>query len=536
MEDKYDAIVIGSGIGGLTTAALLSKAYGQKVLVLEQHWTLGGLTHEFDRKTKDATYSWDVGVHYVGFIKEGELMSDIYDYISNGNLEWQKMKDPFDTFWYPDFRFGVNSDLERYKKDLCALFPEEKKAILRYFKHVKAAAKWSAQWFLKETLPRPLSWIMALLKKSKRAFFMQTTQNYLDKNFKDSKLKALLTSQWGDYGTIPNESVFWGHCIIVNHYSIGGFYPKGGSKTIAQHIVPTIEASGGKCLSSCTVNEILIENGQAIGCTYKVKEQGKWVEKTVHATNIISSIGAKNTFRKLLRNPIHPKLDQLESGHTAVTIYLGLKGNPEEKLGVTGGNFWLFDNYEHNDFLKNEDVAENPAQFCFLSFPSLKNPSSKFHTAEIVVFSQFKSFEQWQNTAWQNRGEAYEKYKQKIAQRYIDFSEKRFPGFKDLIDYTEVSTPLSLQKFTKRSNGAMYGLDLSKKRFDLDCLNSKTSIPNLYLSGADVMILGVTGAAFGGAIAAAKIGSKWGALSLIPKIKKDNSQRKSQGKAMKIYS
>ncbi|MBL4649577.1 MAG: NAD(P)/FAD-dependent oxidoreductase [Aureispira sp.] len=386
MEDKYDAIVIGSGIGGLTTAALLSKAYGQKVLVLEQHWTLGGLTHEFNRKTKDATYSWDVGVHYIGFIKEGELMSDIYDYISNGNLEWQKMKDPFDTFWYPDFRFGVSSDLEQYKKDLCALFPEEKKAILRYFKHVKAAAKWSAQWFLKETLPRPLSWIMALLKKSKRAFFMQTTQNYLDKNFKDSKLKALLTSQWGDYGTIPNESVFWGHCVIVNHYSIGGFYPKGGSKTIAQHIIPTIEASGGKCLSSCTVNEILIEDGQAIGCTYKVQQQGKWVEKTVHATNIISSIGAKNTFRKLLRDPIHPKLDQLESGHTAVTIYLGLKGNPEEKLGVTGGNFWLFDNYEHNDFLKNEDVAENPAQFCFLSFPSLKNPSSKFHTAEIVVF------------------------------------------------------------------------------------------------------------------------------------------------------
>ncbi|MBL4649576.1 MAG: hypothetical protein JKY03_07580 [Aureispira sp.] len=92
-----------------------------------------------------------------------------------------------------------------------------------------------------------------------------------------------------------------------------------------------------------------------------------------------------------------------------------------------------------------------------------------------------------------------------------------------------------MQKFTKRSNGAMYGLDLSKKRFDLDCLNAKTSIPNLYLSGADVMILGVTGAALGGTIAAAKIGSKWGALSLIPKIKKDNSQRKSQGKAMKIY-
>lgn len=536
MEEKYDAIVIGSGIGGLTTAALLAKAYGQKVLVLEQHWTLGGLTHEFERKTKETTYSWDVGVHYIGFIKEGDLMTDIYDYISNGQLEWQKIKDPFDTFWYPDFRFGVSSDLNQYKKDLYTLFPKEKKAILRYFKHVKAAANWSAFWFLKETLPRPLNWLMALLKKSKQAFFMQTTQTYLDKNFKDSKLKALLSSQWGDYATIPSESTFWGHCIIVNHYSMGGFYPKGGSKTIAQHLVPTIEASGGKCLTNCTVNEILIENGQATGCTYRVQEQGKWIEKTVHATNIISSIGAKNTFRKLLRTPIHPELDQLKPGHTAMTIYLGLKENPEQKLGVTGGNFWLFNHYKHNDFVNHKDIAEDPAQFCFLSFPSLKDPSRKSHTAEIVAFSQYKTFEQWQNTAWQDRGDAYETYKQKVAQRYIAFVEERFPGFKNLVDYVEVSSPLSLQKFTQRPKGAMYGLDLSKKRFDLNCLNAQTSIPNLYLSGADVMIMGVTGAAFGGVIAATKIGSKLGAISLIPKIKIDNKQRKKQGKGMKIYS
>lgn len=536
MKNKYDTIVIGSGIGGLTTAALLAKAYHKKVLVLEQHWTLGGLTHEFERKTASNTYSWDVGVHYIGFLQQGDLMTEVYDYISNGQLEWEKIKDPFDTFWYPDFRFGVSSDLEQYKKDLCALFPKEKKAILRFFKHVKSAANWAAFWFLKETLPRPLSWIMALLKKSQEGFFMQTTQHYLDKNFKDPKLKALLTSQWGDYATIPNESILWGHCMIVNHYSIGGFYPKGGSKTIAQSVVPTIETAGGRCLCNASVNEILIENGQAIGCTYRIKEQGKWVEKTVYADNIVSSIGAKNTFRKLLRNPIHPEIEQIQSGHTAMTIYLGLKENPKEKLGVTGGNFWLFNHYNHNDFVKNEDIAKNPAQFCFLSFPSLKDPSRKAHTAEIVAFTQYKTFEQWQHTDWQNRGEAYEDYKKMVAERYISFVEKRFSGFKDMIDYIEVSSPLSLKKFTQRPKGAMYGLDLSKQRFDLTCLNAQTSIPNLYLSGADVMIMGVSGAAFGGVISAAKIGSKLGAISLIPKIKMDNQQRKKRGKSMKIYT
>jgi phytoene dehydrogenase-like protein len=196
----------------------------------------------------------------------------------------------------------------------------------------------------------------------------------------------------------------------------------------------------------------------------------------------------------------------------------------------------LFEHYKHNDLLNNQDIAEDPAQFCFLSFPSLKDPSRKAHTAEIVAFSQYKTFEQWQNTDWQNRGEAYENHKQKVAQRYIEFVEKRFPGFKDLIDYIEVSSPLSLQKFTQRPKGAIYGLDLSKERFDLDCLNAQTSIPNLYLSGSDVMIMGLTGAAFGGVITAAKIGSKWGAISLIPKIKKETIQRRKQGKGMKIHS
>ncbi len=70
MNSKYDAIVIGSGIGGLATATILTKVGKKKVLVIEQHWELGGLTHEFKRKVK---LSWDVGVHYIGKMKEGEM-------------------------------------------------------------------------------------------------------------------------------------------------------------------------------------------------------------------------------------------------------------------------------------------------------------------------------------------------------------------------------------------------------------------------------------------------------------------------------
>lgn len=531
IQEKYDAIVIGSGIGGLTTAALLAKAYNQKVLVLERHWTLGGLTHEFERQRK---YSWDVGVHYIGYIKEGEVCTDVFDYITDGQLEWQKIKDPFDTFWYPDFRFGVPSDMTKYREEICKLFPEEKKAIFQFFKDVLAAMNWGANWFLKETLPRPLSWGMGFLYRRKRAFFMQSTKAYFDKNFKNPKLKALLTSQWGDYGMTPEHSCFWAHAMIVGHYIRGGYYPKGGSKMMAKYIIPTIEKSGGQCLIGCDVNEILVKDGKAIGCTYRTKEGNNWVEKTVYADNIISNAGAINTFRKLLRNPIHPEIEDLEAGRTAMTIYLGLKENPAEKLGVTGGNFWLFSHYNHDQLNHNDNIGEEEIEFCFLSFPSLKDPSRETHTAEIIVFTDFKSFESWQHTDWQKRGEEYEKLKAKVAEKCINFIEKRLSGFKGLVDFSEVSTPLSLRNFTNRDFGAMYGLPVNKARYDLNCLNAKTSIKNLYLTGTDVLILGVAGGTLGGVVTASKIGSKMGLISLYSKIKMDIAKRKKLGQTCKI--
>ncbi|MDJ0719946.1 MAG: NAD(P)-binding protein [Prochloraceae cyanobacterium] len=108
-SNKYDAIVIGSGIGGLTAAAILSKYNHKKVLVLEQHYVIGGLTHEFERKG----FHWDVGIHYVGEMGEGEIGRKIFDYITEGKLRWNKMPDPFEKFVYPDFTFEVYNEIAR---------------------------------------------------------------------------------------------------------------------------------------------------------------------------------------------------------------------------------------------------------------------------------------------------------------------------------------------------------------------------------------------------------------------------------------
>src|SRR5574341_1605090 len=91
-DESYDAVVIGSGIGGLGTAALLAKHGGKRVLLLERHYTLGGYTHVFHRPG----YEWDVGVHYLGELQPGTVFRNIVDDITGGRLQWADMGEVYD--------------------------------------------------------------------------------------------------------------------------------------------------------------------------------------------------------------------------------------------------------------------------------------------------------------------------------------------------------------------------------------------------------------------------------------------------------
>ncbi len=150
---RYDAIVIGSGIGGLTAASILATLGRKRVLVLERHSVLGGFTHEFRRP---GGRRWDAGVHYVGDLHEGAMGRAVFDYASRGRRRWSRIAEPFERFVYPDFTFEVHGDEKRYRADLVARFPEERGAIERYFRDLKRAAAWGLRRFIAGTLPAPL--------------------------------------------------------------------------------------------------------------------------------------------------------------------------------------------------------------------------------------------------------------------------------------------------------------------------------------------------------------------------------------------
>lgn len=494
-------------MSGLSAASILSKLFKKKVLVLERHFKIGGFTHIFKRKGEHGEYHWDVGLHYVGQMNPGSPTRAMFDFVTDGNLNWKKMPDPYDVFIYPDFKFRAMEGENYLKADLIKLFPDESTAINNYFSDLKTINRWAGRYNFGLTLKPAARKLSSHLLSKGAELALMTVKNYLDKNFRDEKLKAVLTSQWGDYGLPPSQSSMAIHALIVNHYISGGYYPVGGSKKIADTIAPIIQSTGGELLVNHTAKEIIINKGKAIGVRAIKKEGNDSIEKEFFADKIISTAGAKITYADLIPKENEPDfIDEVKNFPPSiahVSLYVGLKDSPE-KLGIKGENYWIFNTYDH-DLIYSEMnlLLDGIVKNVFASFPSLKDPESKSHTAELVAFAKYESFSKWANEPWKKRGEEYNAIKQKISAALINLTEKYIPGFSQLIDYIELSTPLSTEHFTGFNHGAIYGIPATPDRYKMKWIGPYTHIKNLYMSGADAFGHGIVGGLMGGALTAA---------------------------------
>lgn len=504
MENKYDVIIIGSGIGGLAAGSILSKVYGKKVLLLERHFKIGGFTHIFKRK---GSYVWDVGLHYVGEMQEGSQSSMMMNFITGGGVKWQKMPEVYDKAVFPDFTFEFREGKENLKSDLSSKFPHEKNAIEQYFADIEKSNKWLQKYQIFQTFPISIQKALKKIKYSGSELSLGTTREYLDKNFRDEKLKSLLAFQYGDHGLPPSESSFAIHAIITSHYFNGGYFPIGSSKVIADSIVPIIESKGGVACVNHEVTEIIVKNGKAVGVKVLESRGNEKIEKEFFADTIISNAGAEITYNKLLKEHRLGKIrNEIESQFKPVsnlTLYIGLKDDPE-KLGFKGENHWIYNNIDIDKVHSNRNsIINGEISQAYLSFPSKKNAKAPGHTAEIITFVDYEPFQKWAALPWKNRGEDYNQLKEKLSELMLDFIESRYPGFKALVDYYELSTPLSTEHFTGNRKGNIYGMPATPARYKSNWIGYRTSVKNLYLAGTDSTSHGIVGAMMGGVISAA---------------------------------
>ncbi|XP_064648110.1 all-trans-retinol 13,14-reductase-like [Lineus longissimus] len=550
VPEDLDAVIIGSGIGSLATASLLSQV-GRKVLVLEQHDQAGGCCHTFIEKG----YEFDVGIHYIGQMF-GETMTKILtDQVTGGQLVWEQLEDAFDIVALGDpakaRKYEYRSTKEGLRAGLLEAFPKEQEAIDKYLNMCKDIKLNSSMDAILKMLPM---WIAKIVVKTgiyslfSKCFHYQniTLKEAVDKITDNEDLKAVFSYNWGDYGTQPKKTTMAMHAAVQNHFLNGGFYPRGGASEIALNIIPIIERSGGRVFVRAPVSQILV-NEQGKACGVRVtKSTGDF---DIKAPIVISGAGVVNTFQYLLPKEIATKSaiykllqrNAVKSGMSMISVFAGLKGTTEE-LGLKKQNVWAFNSSdldgEFDEFCAKtpEDAVKGDVPLMFLSFPSTKDSTwEQRHpgksTVAIVTIVPWEWFKQWEVQQVKKRCEEYEDLKNGIGRQMWKQACLMYPQIEDKLDYFEVGSPLSNKYYIGSPKGEVYGLDHDKARFGSPevamTLRPDTDVPGLFLTGQDVLSCGFSGGLHGGLLCAGKVLNRNCFMDLV-KFKKQLKQAKDK--------
>jgi all-trans-retinol 13,14-reductase len=500
---RFDAIVIGSGIGGLACACALTRS-GLKVLVLEKHFAAGGLTQTFSRKG----FTWAVGLHYLGDMGEGGSARKIIDWLSGGTIHFAPSGPVYDTVHLPgDFEFQFARPQAALVAELKERFPASTVEIDAFFVALEDAERAGRGIFEQRAMPSLLGKTVQLLHRSAiDKWWGRTTAVVLHEMISDPRLRAVLAAQRGDYGPDPHESSFGIHATVMRHYMQGAYFPVGGADAFAASLVPVIEQGGGEVRTRAPVVGILMENDAVTGVRLKDGTEER-------CPRVFSDIGARNTITQLLPAPVREsewarQITAFRPSACHIGMYLGFSGDIRPR-GATSSNHWFYESLNIAEGLWRDPSHRLSAPALYVTFPSLKQPRSdtlsEMHTAELVTFTDWEVFSRWENSQIGRRPADYLALKETISGLLMSQFARYFPALAPLVVYTELSTPLSSVAFTAAEHGGVYGLEASPRRFLSTALRAKTPVAGLYLTGQDVGSAGITGAMMGGLLSAAAL-------------------------------
>ena len=501
--EEFDVIVIGSGAGGLASAICVAKT-GQKVLVLEQHYVPGGWCHSFHLNGQ----RFSPGVHYIGLLDEGQSTNNLYKGlgIANDLVFFRLNKDSYEHCWLGNKKIDMPAGFNNLYESLANRFPKEQKNLKKYLELVK---KVSDQVLLIPEMRTFWDHITIPFRtRHMGKYGLFSLKRVIDWHIKDPVLKAVLNIQCGDHGLPPFKASFPIHCVVMNHYFQGGFYPMGGGAGIVKAMTNALKRNGGELRVKQTVKRILIENKHAFGVELANGEQifsKQVISNADPSITYLNLVGKENLSAKLLK-----KLSKTKYSVTSLILFLTLDMDVK-KAGLDSGNIWSFKS-ENIDGIYNELKGKDPVEGeefpgVFISCTTFKDPSSyngRYHNFEVVTFIEYNSFKEF-DVENDYHSEEYDKRKGKIISKFLNNVEKVIPGAKQHIVQAELGTPKTIQHFINSTDGNVYGTEKTFNQIGPFSFRNKSEIKNLYLCGASTLSHGVAGAAYSGVETAAKI-------------------------------
>ncbi len=463
---QYDVIVIGSGIGGLTSAALLAKS-GKSVLVLEAHDRPGGYAHGFKRKK----YHFDSGVHLIsgcgaeGYCGGQVIYKTLQALALLDEIEFININ-PFSHAIYPDLNIGLPQTVSDFISTLVKQFPQQQQGIKALTELCLQLAEEIS--IAEETMANidheGAQKLMPALFKYRKSTLAEVAAQFIS----DPKLLGVFATNWPYLGLPPSQVsfVYWS-TMLIGYMVDGSYYCKGGFQQLANTLVKGLQKYSGSIQYKSTVEKIIIEDKQVAGVIVN--------NQRINAQTIISNADFKQTVYSLVGEQYFPsrylqRATKMQHSLSIFTVYIA--ANLDLNAMDIAHESFYFQDFDHDkNYLK---TRQGEVTWISFTVPSLIDPSLAPKGEHVIMLTTLLPFKEV--GVWKQK-------KPVVMQTMLDMAEQLMPGLKKHVLYIEGGTPATMQRYTQNYQGAAYGWDVSPKQVGPARIQNKSPIDGLYFAG-----------------------------------------------------
>jgi phytoene desaturase len=466
-KSEYDAIVIGGGMGGLSTGAGLAYA-GADVLVVEAHYRPGGYAHSFRRKD----FLFDSAVHLTPGGGKGEGIHSLLEkWGVQDQLEFIPIQPMYRTMG-PGLETRIRSGREEFIDSHAQHFPEEREGIRKFVETMDRVATEIRVLGDLEVPPSQMMRVMVKHCPTVLRFSSKSVDQMVSLFVKDPICRSVLTTLWTYLGLPPSKcSAVAFSVMMMSFVNENAYYVKGTFQNLANAFVAALEKHGGEIVMPRKVEKILLDDkGRACGIRLDETRNGGGEE--IRARCVVSNADAFQTFFGMVgRDNLDPEFcASLESRALSVSafeVFLGVKMDLAG-MGVIHETFFA-PGHDPEEVYENHSTGN--VFGCGVSIPSIDDHTvapAGHHAVCITMFAPYQR--EWKEE------------KARVTDRLIDEAEKAIPGLRGNIVYQDSGTPFTMHRYTANSMGAIYGWDASPKSLATR-LAMETPVPNLFLAG-----------------------------------------------------
>lgn len=470
-------IIIGSGLGGLSCGALLAKN-GFEVTVLEKEPVIGGCLQCFMRRGA----KFETGMHFIGSAARGQTLHKMMHYLEIADkLTLSPLNaDGYDVVGIAGERFPYAMGRHAFVEQLAARFPHQRECLERYFDLVELVSSASTIHSLGKTMGNDAV---------SMEYMLRSINEVVSSVVSDPLLQKVLVGNQPLYAGEWNKTPFATHAFIMDFYNQSSFRVVGGSDAIAHALHNTIKRYGGRVLTRHQATHIACSDTRATGVevNHQLMLEADYVISTLHPQRTLELLNTP-----LLRPIFIKRISEIENTVGCFTVYMEFK---EGQMPYMNNNF-----YGYNDgtpwHCEQYDEQTWPKGYMYMHL--CHEEGARFaKTGEILCYMWMKDVARWIGTQRGQRGQEYEDFKRRKAEKLIDSVDRACPGLRQAIKHYYTSTPLTYLDYTGTSEGSMYGVARNIYKGPAGRVPHRTRVPNLFLAGQNTNSHGMLGVMVG---------------------------------------